>query len=193
MDVSTIDAGRDFRQAIDESVAKCAVLLAVIGPEWLNATDENGARRLDDAGDYTRIETASALRRDIPLIPVLVRGARMPRADQLPAEISEIAYRNAVELTHVRWKSDVHLLMNALRPLVGEPRSRAAGGVGSRIDSATLQNISRELAAYIGPIAELVVKRAAAHCSSVEEIYRESAAEIETQGDRGKFLAGMPR
>ena len=75
MDVAAIEAGRDFRKAIEEGVTKCGVLLVVIGPEWLEAKDERGTRRLTDSSDFVRIETASALRRDIPVIPVLVRGA----------------------------------------------------------------------------------------------------------------------
>jgi hypothetical protein len=87
MDVSAIEAGRDFRKAIEEGVTKCGVLLVVMGPEWLNAKNETGARRLDDPADFVRIETASALRRDIPVIPVLVRGASMPTAEQLPEDL----------------------------------------------------------------------------------------------------------
>src|SRR5271163_618090 len=82
MDVAAIEPGRDFRKAIDQSVASCSVLLAVIGQEWLDARDTEGRRRLDDRNDFVRIELASALHRNIVVIPVLVRGARMPQADQ---------------------------------------------------------------------------------------------------------------
>ena len=116
MDVTGIEPGRDFRRAIDEQVATCGVLLAVIGKDWLEAKDESGRRRLDDPMDFVRLETASALKRDIPVIPVLVRGASMPRPEQLPSDLTELAYRNAVELTHARWDSDVQVLVNALRP-----------------------------------------------------------------------------
>ena len=115
MDVSAIEPGLDFRKVIDESVASCGVLLAVIGPRWLDAIDEAGHRRLDNAGDFVRLETAAALKRDIPVVPVLVHGARMPRADQLPEDLRELSYRNGVELTHARWDSDVELLVNALK------------------------------------------------------------------------------
>ena len=118
MDVVGIEPGRDFRRAIDEQVASCGVLLAVIGKNWFDAQDESGRRRLDDPMDFVRLETASALKRDIPVIPVLVRGASMPRAEQLPPDLAELAYRNAVELTHARWDSDVQVLVKALRPHV---------------------------------------------------------------------------
>ena len=120
MDVSAIEAGRDFRKAIEEGVTKCGVLLVVMGPEWLNAKDERGTRRLDDPADFVRIETAAALRRDIPVIPVLVRAARMPSAEHLPEDLKELAYRNCIELTHARWRSDIQLLIEALRRLLGD-------------------------------------------------------------------------
>src|SRR5271170_1631643 len=109
MDVAAIEPGRDFRKAIDQSVANCSVLLAVIGQEWLDMRDAGGRRRLDDPNDFVRIELASALQRDISVIPVLVRGAKMPIANQLPDDLRDLAFRNAVELTHARWKSDVQV------------------------------------------------------------------------------------
>jgi len=122
LDVAAIEVGRDFRKAIDESVASCGVLLAVIGKNWIDARNEEGHRRLDDPSDFVRLETASALKRDIPVIPVLVHGARMPRPEQLPADLKELAYRNGVELTHARWRSDVELLIKALGRHVGGPK-----------------------------------------------------------------------
>lgn len=122
MDVSGIGVGLDFRKAIDRSVATCGVLLAVIGKDWLDMKNEAGQRRLDDPSDFVRLETAAALKRDIPVIPVLVRGAKMPRDEQLPEDMKELAYRNGAELTHARWGSDLQLLITALRPhLVDEP------------------------------------------------------------------------
>jgi hypothetical protein len=118
MDVVGIEPGRDFRRVIDQHVASCGVLLAVIGKNWFDAKDEAGRRRLEDPMDFVRLETASALKRDIPVIPVLVRGATMPRAEQLPPDLAELAYRNGVELTHARWDSDVEILIRALRPHV---------------------------------------------------------------------------
>ena len=118
MDVAGIEPGRDFRRVIDEHVASCGVLLAMIGKTWIDATDESGRRRLEDPMDFVRLETASALKRDIPVVPVLVHGARMPRAEQLPEDLAELAYRNGVELTHARWDSDVQVLIKALSPYV---------------------------------------------------------------------------
>lgn len=130
MDVAGIEPGRDFRRVIDEQVASCGVLLAVIGKNWCDAMDESGRRRLEDPTDFVRLETASALRRDIPVVPVLVHGARMPRAEQLPEDITELAYRNGVELSHARWDSDVQILVKALSPYV-ESSQKSANRVES--------------------------------------------------------------
>lgn len=192
MDVVDIDAGRDFRRAIEDSVQNCSVLLAMLGPEWLQAIDEQGRRRLDNETDYVRLEIAAALRRDIPVVPVLLRGAKMPRTEQLPPEIADLAYRNAVELTHVRWKSDVQLLLKALWPMVEPGAAATANGGSTRvIDPATVQRIARELATYIGPIAEIVVKRKASSCHSIEELSRSAASEIDRQSDRERFLSAL--
>ena len=96
MDVAAIDKGIDFRKAIDDNVSACGVLLAIIGRDWVDAKNEAGQRRLDDAADFVRLETGSALKRDIPVIPVLVHGARMPRAEQLPDDLKNLVYRNGV-------------------------------------------------------------------------------------------------
>jgi len=127
MDVAAIQAGRDFRKAIDESVATCGVLLSVIGRTWLDIKNEAGQRRLDDPMDFVRLETAHALKRDIPVIPVLVHGAKMPAPDQLPDDLRDLHFRNCCELSHARWSSDVQVLIKALGafmeppPLVKEP------------------------------------------------------------------------
>jgi TIR domain/PASTA domain len=141
MDVAAIEVGRDFRKAIDESVSTCGVLLALIGKDWLDAKDEVGQRRLDDPADFVRLETASALRRDIPVVPVLVRGAKMPRPEQLPEDLKELAYRNGVELTHARWNSDLQLLIKALRRHVESPEKEQDSAnkppaVSARVEAA---------------------------------------------------------
>jgi hypothetical protein len=120
MDVAAIQPGRDFRKSIDQSLNSCGVFLSLIGKSWLTAKDISGQRRLDDPADFVRIETGAALKRDIPVIPVLVQGASAPRPDQLPDDLKELAFRNAVELTHPRWDSDIQVLIKALRPHISQ-------------------------------------------------------------------------
>lgn len=222
MDVDAIQPGRDFRKAIHENVGACTVLLAMIGPAWLDAQGTGGGRRLDSENDYVRLEIAAALKRDIAVVPVLIRGARMPKADQLPEDLRELAYRNSVELTHARWKSDVQVLAAALAPLLEEPLApaemprvdsvafspRAASLTANpkpfqiahlthetvaALDQGAVERVSQELAAYIGPIAEVVVRRAAKRCSSVPELCGLVAEEIDASGDRARFLASLQR
>jgi flagellar biosynthesis GTPase FlhF len=116
MDVAGIKKGLDFRRIIEEHVTSCGVLLVMIGKRWLSATDSKGKRRLDDPNDFVRLETAAALSRDIPVIPVLVHDAVMPTEQELPDVLKELAFRNGTELTHARWDSDVKLLIEDLRP-----------------------------------------------------------------------------
>jgi len=66
--------------------------------------------------DFVRLETAAALKQLIPVVPVLVHGARMPRAEQLPDDLKKLTYRNSIELTNVRWDSDIEALIKTLRP-----------------------------------------------------------------------------
>jgi hypothetical protein len=124
MDVTGIDPGRDFRKAIDGAVGSCEVLIVMIGKKWLDGTDERGRRRLDDPEDFVRMETAAALRREIPVIPVLVQGTVMPRSDQLPGALEALAWRNAFEVRHARWEIDVAELLKALKKVVRAPETR---------------------------------------------------------------------
>lgn len=74
VDVDSIPFGVDFRKHLDDQVAKCDVFLAVIGPDWTGTKDGKGKSRLEDPRDFVRIEIESALKREIPIIPVFVRG-----------------------------------------------------------------------------------------------------------------------
>jgi hypothetical protein len=113
MDVDSISLGRDFRLALQESLATCSLMIVLIGKDWL-AKNEAGQVRLENPDDFVRLEVGAALRRNIPVTPVLVRGARMPRAEDLPEELKDLSYRNGFELSHNRWNSDVQELIKRL-------------------------------------------------------------------------------
>ena len=121
IDVAGIAPGLDFRQAIDSNVAVCGVFLAVMGPRWIDIAAADGTRRLDNTSDFVRLEVASALARNIPVVPVLVRGAAMPAPEHLPESIRDLAFRNAVELSHSRWSFDTDQLLRALKVYVQPP------------------------------------------------------------------------
>jgi hypothetical protein len=97
-DIDTIPLGGDFRSHITHAVNKCDVLLAIIGDQWLIETGANGQRRLDDPADYVRLEIEAALKRGIPVIPVLVGQTVMPAISHLPDSLKELGYRNAAEI-----------------------------------------------------------------------------------------------
>ena len=128
-DVETIEPGVDFVEAIERALRSCGVLLAVIGPRWLTVADAAGRRRLDDPDDFIRLEIASALgNSDVRVIPVLVEGAEMPAADQLPDDLKPLARRNAIELTDKRWEFDVSQLLEAVARALDLPSPVPAGG-----------------------------------------------------------------
>ncbi|WP_179190161.1 toll/interleukin-1 receptor domain-containing protein [Hydrogenophaga sp. IBVHS1] len=124
MDVEGIEPGTDFVTAIENAVGSCRVLIVVIGDEWLNTTDAAGRRRLDDPNDFIRLETAIALKRNIRVVPVLVGGALMPRAEDLPEELRPLARRQAIEVSHKQWEASTAELIRALDSLLpgaGDP------------------------------------------------------------------------
>ncbi len=122
MDVDAMKPGLDFIKQLDLQVSQCHVLLAVIGPHWVDARDAAGKRRLDNDKDSVRIELASALRRDIAVIPVLIEGTAMPSEDSLPDDLKPLARRHALELRHTRFNADADAIVHALEEVV--PRRR---------------------------------------------------------------------
>src|SRR5262245_61011038 len=136
MDVTDIEPGVDFTEILDKAIGSCDVLLAVIGRDWLTATDASGNRRLDDPNDFVRFEMATALRRKIRVIPVLVQNAALPSSAMLPADIAELTRRQSIELRDTRWDADLTDLIKALEKLVtpalGHARIRAASPTSRR-------------------------------------------------------------
>lgn len=115
MDVDSFSIGRDFRAELQKELESCDVVLVLIDPRWIEARNKAGGRRLDEPTDFVRQEVEVALQRDITVLPVLLGGASPPQADQLPAELKELAFRNAFEISHSRWKSDIVEMLGRLR------------------------------------------------------------------------------
>jgi tetratricopeptide (TPR) repeat protein len=114
MDVDAVAPGDDFVKAIEKRVGECEVLIAVIGSHWLTSTDEQAGRRLDNPEDFLRMEIATALRRDIRVIPVLVDGALMPRSTDLPDDLKALVRRNAMRVSHTEFDDDCRRLVAAI-------------------------------------------------------------------------------
>ena len=119
MDVDNIPVGRDFEEYLKSQVTACDAMLAIIGPNWLTAKDETGQRRLDNPADFVAIEIGAALARSIPVVPVLVDGARMPKASELPDSLKPLARRQAIEVRHTNFNSDAEALVKRLREALG--------------------------------------------------------------------------
>ena len=128
-DVDSIPLGMDFREVLTERVAGCDVFIAVIGDEWLAIAGKNGTRRLDDPGDFVRIEIEAALDRNIPVIPVLVGKSSVPGADELPQSLAKLAFRNGTPVRHdPDFHHDVDRLISGIIGVVSTLRQRSATG-----------------------------------------------------------------
>jgi formylglycine-generating enzyme required for sulfatase activity len=115
MDVDSIPPGANFPEILKEWVDRCEVLLALIGPDWIDARDpQTSQRRLDNPSDFVRIEIGEALGRDIPVVPVLLDGAPMPQAHQLPDDLKGLAGRQAELVEYRTFDADVERLIEKL-------------------------------------------------------------------------------
>lgn len=113
-DVTGIDYGTDFEQVIDQKLAESGAVVALIGDKWSEVTNAQGQRRLDDPADYVIREISAALRTGIPVVPVLIGNASMPRPGELPESLRELSRRNAITVTDERWDFDVNRLAKVL-------------------------------------------------------------------------------
>jgi hypothetical protein len=107
LDREAIPAGFDFRDRIETVLSDCGVMLAIIGPQW-KGMGTTGGSRISEEGDYVRIEIETALKRNIPVIPVLIDRLPMPKADELPGGLQPLAFLIGAELDTER-DFDVHI------------------------------------------------------------------------------------
>lgn len=127
MDVTGISPGADFTRVIQERVGACHALVAIIGKEWLMMADEASRRRLFREDDYVRHEIGTALKRNITVIPVLVRDAKMPPVESLPPDLAALSYRNAIQIGDADFDHDVSTLIKGLEFAFGEQPPPAPG------------------------------------------------------------------
>jgi hypothetical protein len=135
MDVDSMQLGVDFVDQINRFVSGCQVMLAIIGPDWAGK-QPSGERRIDSDTDYVRLEVEAALARGVPVIPLLVQDAEIPRTEDLPASLQPLVRRHGEKLRHERFHADVEDLVDAVQRLLvssGERGSTAGpqptGGV----------------------------------------------------------------
>jgi len=138
MDVDTIEPGVDFVRTIEQAVEKCDVLIALVGNRWLESKGGAEGPRLNNPEDFVRVEIATALSRDIRVIPVLLDGTPMPAEALLPPPLKLFARRNAIEIGNSRFSSDIERLTTAIDKFFQEQAEAAV----TKVDSA---NLSRTL------------------------------------------------
>ena len=114
MDIDSVPLGVNFVNHINRQLQGCAAVLVMIGRSWTSCTDSDGSRRLEDPADHVRLEVATALKQNVPVIPVLVQNASMPRATDLPDEIRDLAFYNGIKLAPEVWRGGVERLIKEL-------------------------------------------------------------------------------
>lgn len=116
-DIEDIHPGEDFAAAIRSQLQTVGVMLVLIGPGWLTASNA-GVRRLDEPEDFVRLEIEAGLQSGKPVLPVLIGGVSMPAEKELPPSIGALARRQALVLSDASWASDLARLVQSIKPLV---------------------------------------------------------------------------
>lgn len=142
MDLDTIAGGDNFGAVIEDKISASDALLAVIGSRWLSVTEENGKRRLDNPHDFVRLEIGKALQRGIRVIPVLVAGATLPQAEQLPENLRPLCDRQAVEIRDAHFHSDAQQLIEVLH--------KAVHGLDFRLETGRLRRFAPAFLSGVG-------------------------------------------
>lgn len=119
VDIDKIEPGVDFTEAIAKSLESCDVMLAIIGPGWQGINAASNSSRINNPNDWVRLEISTALKRNIRVVPVLVDGAELPTAEQLPEDLQPLLRRQAYEISNKRWRYDTEELIRFLVKSVG--------------------------------------------------------------------------
>jgi hypothetical protein len=141
-DVDSMKPGVDFVERIERELKSAAAVIVVIGNSWLDATDAAGRRRLELADDYVRLELVAAFEQGKPVIPVLLGGAVMPNAAELPDDLAPLPRANALELVDRYWKWGVRDLIERLEEILRAPPGTT--GVDSHLELEQQQASERD-------------------------------------------------
>nr|MDP9336118.1 TIR domain-containing protein [Actinomycetota bacterium] len=150
IDIASVEPGADFVDAINETLAKCRVVLALIGPHWLNAVSTEGTRRLDDPADFVRLELETALDWGKRVIPVLVQGARMPTETDLPPSLAALCRRQALELFDPLWSESLARLIESVEESLGRPSQRNRGDMSADRHAGAMFRVLGPLEVRVG-------------------------------------------
>lgn len=107
----------DYTADREDAIAACDGFVAMIGSRWLLRYDDRGRPGIHHRDDFTRKDIAAALVCDVPILAVLVDGAKMPPPALLPADLLLLAYQPATELRDALFNDDAEKFMIMLRRL----------------------------------------------------------------------------
>ena len=184
-DVDVIPFGVDFATHIEQALLNCDVFLAVIGPRWATITGKSGKPRLEEPNDFVRQEVETALKRNIPVIPLFIGGVTGLDTNQLPPSLKGLAFRNGIAVRgDPDFHKDVDRLIKHLRR-----RKRTAAEAGWAHTPPALQKAIKYLQGrlrwyYVVPLALMCLLgggylSATANLPSVEDL-RNHVSQFET-------------
>jgi len=159
MDIDSVAIGTDFTKAVIGAVSGCNIILALIGPHWSVITDTKGIRRIDYPQDWVRVEIETALQRNIRVVPVLVDGAVLPQAADLPPSLRPLIRHQALELSHTGFRSQVSRLIAAIDDVfeVGPGQPPEANAVDRLLQRAEETNWAfRPSKHFLEPVAAVL-------------------------------------
>jgi hypothetical protein len=133
-DINAIKPGQRFADVLEKALAESAVVLVVIGPDWIS---EHGVR-LKDPNDWVRQEVAQALSRNVRVVPVLVNGTKMPQTHELPEDLHPLCALQALTVDNQGLEYDITYLAECIKDLVPttKPLKKPSDGGSSIWDAA---------------------------------------------------------
>jgi formylglycine-generating enzyme required for sulfatase activity len=124
LDLGGIDGGANWLQALERQVGASDAMVVLIGKDWANLKDEQGSRRLDNPNDYVRFEISQALLRNLPIVPVSIDGAPIPKPAQLPDSLIPLTLFQAMPLRSESFAPDAEAIAERLRAVLSKLRPR---------------------------------------------------------------------
>jgi TIR domain-containing protein len=158
VDMNTLEPGEDA-DGIKQVIESCQVMLALIGTQWLDMPDDNGCRRIDDPSDWVRLEIATALEKKIRVIPVLLRGARIPEKTKLPADIAKLSNMQKFDIRRGHFRGDINQLIQLLEKIL-KPQAQRQGPAQVNTELAAIrQRASKLEPALPEPLGLLLIEK----------------------------------
>jgi hypothetical protein len=117
MDVSHVKMGDNWQPQIKAALRETELLVAVIGPQWLDSVRERERSRKDVDNDPMRFEVETALGSPgVKVVPVYTKGMRPFREDELPESLQVLASKDGLQINQGKnTESDLELLVRELR------------------------------------------------------------------------------